>query len=487
MNIKFFARHRTFNFFLALAVSAFFLTNFSLGFCIESLSKQTSQDFTQIAKTAIPAVVAIKVQTNASPKMTQYPRQDSQELDPFDFFQDDFWNRFFGLPPGNDPRYHQKQPRIGQGSGFVVSEDGYILTNAHVVKDADMITVSFNDGKEYQAKLIGLDASTDIALVKIEAKQLPFLKLGDSDNLEIGQWVIAIGNPLGFQASLTVGVVSAKGRNDLKLAKIENFIQTDAAINRGNSGGPLLNLDGKVVGINTAIASNTGGYVGIGFAIPSCMVEPIMNQLIATGSVAHGFIGVNIQKMDQELAKAFGLDRIEGALIADIIKDSPAEKAGLQRGDIIVKLNQKPIESVPALVNAISFMAPGTKANLTINRNSKIMEIPIVVGTSPEDTPPVAAKKAGFLGIEVQNLTPDLAQQLGYLEDKGVVIKRVDPGSLAAMAGLRRGDLILSINRKTVSNTEEFSRIASEALKSKDILFLIKQDGYSKFLALKVE
>src|SRR5579863_8542313 len=277
--------------------------------------KQTSKAFTAAAKKSIPAVVFIKVQSST-------PDQDEGGYpygyqNPYDFNGDDFFNRFFGMPfHGGPPQ--KPQPQFSQGSGFLVSADGYILPNAHVVKGADKITAVLNDGREIDATLIGADPQTDIAIIKIEGKQFPFLPMGDSEEIDIGEWVIAIGSPFQLEASVTVGVVSAKGRQNLKITDFEDFIQTDAAINPGNSGGPLLNLNAEVIGINTAIVSRSGGYMGIGFAIPSNMAKNIMTQIIDKGSVTRGFMGVSLQPVDKDIAEAFGLNRAEGALIAEV-------------------------------------------------------------------------------------------------------------------------------------------------------------------------
>ena len=316
-----------------------------------TIQPQVYKDFTQVAKDAIPAVVSIRV------KGKQNGSSNDDQQDPYEFFNDPFWQKFFGNSQKNQV---EQQPVVGQASGFIVSPDGYILTNGHVVKDMSEIIVVTNDGKEYPAKVIGADSNTDIALIKIDAKDLPYLKLANSDDLEVGQWVVAIGNPLGLQASLTAGVVSAKGRNNLDLSRIEDYIQTDAAINRGNSGGPLLNLDSQVVGMNTAIVTNmaTGGYMGIGFAIPSNLLSAVMQDLKLDGTFKRGYMGVTLQQVDESLAQAFGLKTAEGALIADVSKDSPADKAGLKQGDIILKYNNNKIANIGALRNAIAIMKP---------------------------------------------------------------------------------------------------------------------------------
>ena len=392
---------------------------------------QTSSrtDFIEVAKNATPTVVSIKVKAS-SPKRSSsffYNGREYEE-DPNDFFNDNFFQQFFGAPPKKQ-RERFESPQIGQASGFLVSADGYILTNGHVVKDANEIVAVLNDGREFPAQAIGIDSNTDIAVIKIDAKDLPFLTLGNSDELEVGQWVMAIGNPLGLQASVTVGVVSAKGRNNLDLARIEDFIQTDASINRGNSGGPLLTMNGEVVGMNTAIATSMGsggGYMGIGFAIPSNLAQHIMSELIANGSISRGFLGVTLQQITNDLASAFGLKSMEGALVSDITSDSPAAKAGLKQGDVILDYNKKKVTNIASLRNAISLMKPGTKLNLIVLRNGKEMPISLAVGTFPEEQAR-AISKAAKIGFEVENLTPEMARNLGYLNQSGVLVTRVEP------------------------------------------------------------
>lgn len=442
-------------------------------------NSNTENDFRSVAKKAIPAVVTINVKLDA-PRSSNMRERRSQ--DPFEFFGDDFFQQFFNSP-------QSQQSRSGQASGFIVSPDGYIVTNSHVVSEAKEIKVILNDSREYIAKLIGQDASTDIALIKIDGKDLPYLNFGNSDDLEVGQWVVAIGNSLGLQATLTVGVVSAKGRDDLDIVRIEDFIQTDAAINRGNSGGPLLNLNAEVIGVNTAIATNlaNGGYMGVGFAIPSNIVKHDMDELLDHGSVARGFLGITIQKVDQDLATAFGLEKIEGILVADVSKDSPAEKVGLKQGDVILKLNQQPLLHTSALRNAISLMKPGTKVVLTVmHKDKSIVEMPIEVGNFPNQVAQSETKDTK-LGFEVQNLTPEIARSLGYHDPRGVVISKILPGSIAAWAGLKKGAVIVSVNHQAINSTDEFQKALSLAEKNKPILLLIKQDEVTRFVSLKIE
>ena len=440
-------------------------------------AQQVSRDFTNVAKESIPAVVSIRVKGKSSSSF------DDQES-PNDMFNDEFWDRFFGGRRSQT----QQQPMLGQASGFIVSPDGYIMTNSHVVKDMSEITVVLNDGTEYPAKLVGADSNTDIALIKIDAKNLPFLPFGNSDDLEVGQWVVAIGNPLGLQASLTVGVVSAKGRNNLDLSRVEDYIQTDAAINRGNSGGPLLNLNSQVIGMNTAIVTNmaNGGYMGIGFAIPSNLLSSVLEDLKQTGTFKRGFMGVTLQQVDRDLAMAFGLEKAEGALIADVAKDSPAEKAGLKQGDIILMYNKHVVSNIGALRNAISIMKPGSQINLNVLRNGKPIDIKVEIGAFPSSQPVAATLKENRLGIDVENLTSEMANKLRLSQSKGVVINSVDPRSPAAWAGLKKGALILEVNQKKVANVEEFNEVLQKTPEGRPVLLLIKQDDATRFVSFKI-
>lgn len=438
---------------------------------------QISKSFTSVAKKATPAVVFIKVQSSSDEEMTPYQN-------PFDSFGDDFFNRFFGTPPQGQ----QKQmPQMSQGSGFIVSPDGYVMTNAHVIKGADKMTVVLNDGKELDATLVGSDPHTDIAIVKIDGKNLPYLTLGDSDAMDIGEWVVAIGSPFQLEASLTVGVVSAKGRQNLRITDLEDFIQTDAAINPGNSGGPLLNLESEVIGINTAIVSRSGGYMGIGFAIPSNMAKNIMNQIIDKGVVTRGFLGVSMQPVDKDIADAFNLEKPEGALVSEVVKDSPADKAGLKQGDIILEYNGTVIKSLGGFRNDISLMEPGSVIKLKINRKGTIMTLPVTLGTA-SDSLATTTGVTQKLGIEVDNLTPELAQQLGYSpSEQGVVITKVKPGSAASMAGMRPGFLILAINHKKVGNVEDFNQAMAEVGTKNRVLILAKQGNMTRFYSIKLD
>lgn len=455
---------------LFVSLTASLLTT-STGWSVDPGLQQLETGFTSVAKEAIPSVVSIQVKTRGNTSQSS-----------FDFLNDDFFQRFFG------GRNEESKPQIGIASGFIVSNDGYILTNNHVVKDATEISVTLNDGRQFPGKLIGQDSSTDIALIKIDAKDLPYLKLGNSDNLKVGQWVVAIGNSLGLQASLTVGVVSAKGRNNLDLTSVEDFIQTDAAINLGNSGGPLLNLAGEVIGVNTAIASNmSGGYMGIGFAVPSNIAKHDMDELLENGTVTRGFVGVFLQPVDQDLAHALGLEKPEGALIADVSKDSPAEKAGLRAGDVILKYNNQFVTNTGSLRNAISLMKPGTKISLLVQRQDKSQQqIVVEIAEFNSLTASNATSGENSYGFEVQNLTPELAASLKYGSDqKGVVITKINPSSVAALANLKKGMLITQADQQNVDNIDDFNSVLQKHTKDKPLLLLIKQGDYTRFVSLR--
>ena len=461
---------------------AFCVLNLAFSFPLKSHERSelsSAFDFRQVARNAIPAVVSIKVKSAANSSF--FSSEDEEESQ--DLFKNDFFQKFFGLPKEKS----DDEVAIGQASGFIVSPDGDILTNSHVVRGMSEITVILNDGQEYPAKVIGQDPNTDIALIHIEAKNLPALKLGNSDELEIGQWVAAIGNPMGLQASLTSGVVSAKGRNNLDLSRIEDYIQTDAAVNRGNSGGPLLDLNSNVVGMNTAIVTNmaNGGYMGIGFAIPSNLLHSVMQDLKSNGAFVRGYLGVTLQQVDKDLATAFGMDKTDGALVAEVAKNSPAEKAGIKQGDVIVKYNKTTVHHIAALRNAISMMKPGSKLQLAILRNNKTVDIDAEVGSYPDSQQKSAPAKNSRLGLEVENITPEVASKLGLSDTLGVVITKIDPKSPIAWSGIKKGTVILEVNKKKISSVTDFNTALKET-EGKFILLLIKQGELTRFVSLKI-
>lgn len=450
---------------------------------LESL-RESGKAFRSVAKQVSPAVVYIQVEKEVDQQQMSNPFGNSP-------FGDEFFRRFFGQPNQKQNPHNQQQKRqsVGQGSGFIISADGYIMTNNHVVGDADRVTVRLLDGREYTAKTIGTDPPTDVALIKIEAdEKLPFLKLGNSDQMEVGDWVLAFGNPFGLSHTLTAGIVSAKGRSGIGLTDYENFIQTDAAINPGNSGGPLVNLDAEVIGMNTAIFSRSGGYMGIGFAIPVNMVKNIREQLVEHGTVTRGRLGVYIQDITQDLADSFGLEQTEGILVAQVIKDSPADKAGLKQGDVILKLDGKQVDKVAKFRNHIALTRPGTEISLTVLREGKNKKIKVTIGALETDDKgqPVSADKLPKLGMSLQKLTDELAEQFGYEGAKGVLVTAVESGSIADRAGIKRGDLIEEVNRKAVTEAHQVKKLIKDSEK-KTVLLLVRQGDASRYLALKLK
>jgi len=449
--------------------------------------RQIGKAFTNIAKKASPAVVGIKAE---KPYMQDYfVMPDWPFGEPLEPFGDDWLDRFFRRP---SPRRRQrKELRPVQGSGFIISQDGYILTNNHLVGEAEKITVKLAGEREFTAKLIGTDPESDVAVIKIDAKKdLPFLEMADSDALEVGEWVIAIGNPFGLDHTVTAGIISAKGRSEVGLATFENYIQTDAAINPGNSGGPLLNLDAEVVGINTAIVSRSGGFVGIGFAIPINMAKAIYKELIDTGTVVRGFLGVNIQDLDPDTADLLGLDKdTKGVVLPDVTEGSAADKAGIKPYDVIVEFEGENIGKARELLDRVSSLKPGTRVKIVVLRDGKRKTITAELGKRPSRDEITAAPPTDVLeqlGIAVQDLTDELAERLGYEGMTGVLVSRVEPGSEAAREGITRGTLIMEVNRAKVTNTKEFNTAINKAAKEEKVLLRIKQERYTRLVVLKV-
>jgi len=453
-------------------------------------AKELSRAFSTAAKAAMPAVVSIKIEKAIEVGPMGFG--GSYEFnDPFGLFDDDLLRRFFGdrLPPQSQSpeKYHEQ----GQGSGFIISRDGYILTNNHVVGDVDKITVELNDGQKFEnAKLIGTDPDSEVALIKIDGNNFPVLPLGNSDKIEIGDWVIAIGNPFGLSETVTVGVISAVGRSNVHIAAYEDFIQTDAAINPGNSGGPLINLDGQVIGINTAIFSQSGGYMGIGFAIPINMARTIEEQLKTQGKVIRGYLGIYGQDVTQDMVELLGLKNKQGVIVANVEAGSPAEKAGIKGHDILLEMNGKKIESYDSFRNDIAVLSPGSRARFLVLRDGKTINITVALSQRASDIaqsrqPSVPQQSQETLGIEVQNLTKDIAQQFGYSLGEGVIVSRVVPGGAVAQAGIQPGDLIQSVNQQPVSTIDEFDKAMQRPMQNKKVLFLVRRGQISQFIVVK--
>src|SRR5579875_928756 len=397
-------------------------------------------------------------------------------LDPFEQFR-----RFFGQPMPREFKQH------GLGSGVIVSPDGYILTNNHVIGGAEEINVTLMDKREFKAKVVGKDPKTDLALIKIDAKEpLQAATLGSSAKTQVGDWVVAIGNPFGFSLTVTAGIVSAKGR--VLGGNYDNYIQTDASINPGNSGGPLFDVYGNVVGINTAIYSRTGEYAGIGFAIPIDLAKSVMEQLKEHGRVIRGWLGVEIQEVTPDLARSFGLAKPEGALVANVQKDSPAERAGIKRGDIIIEFDGHPVKEEHDLPELVAETPVGKVATVKVLRDGKEQTIQVKVGEL-KDTEVASAKSetpSSDWGLQVAPNSPELARQYNLQTDKGVVIKNVRPDTPAADAGLQPGDVLLEINRHKIDSIQQFIDEANKAKKQKDpVLLLVQRGNISLFLTLK--
>ena len=399
------------------------------------------------------------------------------------FFDDPFFRRFFGEPFGI-PR---ERRQTGLGSGVIVDPSGYILTNNHVIRGADEIKVTLFDKREFKGKVIGTDPKTDLAVVKIDAKDLPYIELGDSDKLKVGELVIAIGNPYGLNQTVTMGIVSATGRANVGIADYEDFIQTDAAINPGNSGGALVNARGELVGINTAIFSTTGGYQGIGFAIPSNMAKVVMEQLIKNKKVIRGWLGVSIQALTPDMKKHFGLKEDRGVVINQIFENSPAEKAGLKEEDIILQYNGKDITDPTQLRNLVANTPPGKEVELKVFRDGKVFSVKVTIEELPQEV--VAARgeyENALKGVVVQNITPEARKELQIPPRiTGVIVADISEDS-PAQGYLQKGDVIMAINRTRINNTKDYQKIVSK-LKEGELLLFIYRDGQTFHLTLSME
>ena len=436
--------------------------------------------YAPIIKPALQSVVNI-----ASTKKVSNQQSEGNPL-----FNDPFFRRFFGDDFGWN-QVPQERREQSLGSGVIVDSKGYILTNNHVVDGATTIKVYLPDKREFEAKLVGADPKTDVAVLKVEASGLQALPLGDSSKVETGDVVFAIGNPFGVGETVTMGIVSATGRGNLGIEDYEDFIQTDAAINPGNSGGALIDARGMLIGLNTAILSNgVEGNQGVGFAIPVNMARQVMDQIIQHGKVIRGWLGVVIQPMTPAMAKAFGMADAKGALVGDVMPDSPAAKAGLVKGDAIVSLNGQPVSDSRSLQLRIAQIAPGTKVQLEVLRDGRSRTMEATLGTQPGNGPEAkgSQERSGILeGLNVEDLTPQIARQLNLSQDThGVVITQVDPDSSAGMAGLHRGDVIQEVNRKPVYSTRDFEAAVRQG-SGQEVLMLINRNGNTFFVVLEAQ
>lgn len=408
---------------------------------------------------------------------------------PSPFFDDPFFRRFFGEEFERRFQVPREFRQEGLGSGVIVSADGYIVTNTHVVEQAEEIEVLLADKRKFKAKLVGTDPRTDVAVIKIEATGLPTLPWGNSSLLQVGELVLAIGSPFGLTQTVTMGIISAVGRADVGIVDYEDFIQTDAAINPGNSGGALVNLAGELIGINTAIFTRTGGYMGIGFAIPSNMAKSVMQSLIKHGKVIRGWLGVSIQEVTEELAKQFGAPDRTGALVADVMENSPAEKGGLKRGDIVTHFKETKIKDPTHLRTLVAETEPGTRVVVTVLRDEQSMKLTVELGEMPKEAevpgkPGEAAPGDHALsGVAVELLSSQDTKRLKI--PGGVFVTEVDPGSAAGMAGLRPGDVIREINRKAIRTVDEFVRLTGELGPKEPVLILITRGRSTIFMTIQ--
>ncbi|WP_410457932.1 DegQ family serine endoprotease [Pseudomonas fluorescens] len=457
-----------------------------LGQVATAAQAEALPDFTTLVEQASPAVVNISTKQKLPDR--RYATGQMPDLEGLPPMFREFFERNMPQQP-RSPRGDRQREAQSLGSGFIISSDGYVLTNNHVVADADEIIVRLSDRSELQAKLVGTDPRTDVALLKVDGKNLPTVKLGDSEKLKVGEWVLAIGSPFGFDHSVTKGIVSAKGRtlpNDTYVP----FIQTDVAINPGNSGGPLFNMNGEVVGINSQIFTRSGGFMGLSFAIPIDVALDVSNQLKKDGKVSRGWLGVVIQEVNKDLAESFGLDKPAGALVAQVLEDGPAAKGGLQVGDVILSMNGQPIVMSADLPHLVGSLKDGATAKLDIIRNGKRQSLNVTVGALPDDDAEIVANANGGverssnrLGVSVADLS---AEQKKTLELKGgVVIKEVQDGP-AALIGLRPGDVISHLNNQAILSAKQFTEIAKELPKNRSVSMRVLRQGRASFITFKL-
>ncbi|MBN35110.1 MAG: serine protease [Rhodospirillaceae bacterium] len=479
---------RMFGFLLALVMLPFVAHPFA------AEARGTPESFADLAEALTPAVVSISTESYVGNGESFH---GVPEGTPFDEFFEDFFNRY------GDDAPQQSLP-TSLGSGFIISAEGHVVTNVHVIEAADKIIVRLNDDREYEAEVLGADPKTDIALLKIEADEdLPFVSFGDSDVVRVGDWALAIGNPFGFGSSVTAGIISARQR-DINSGPYDEFLQTDAPINRGNSGGPLFNMDGEVIGVNTAIYSPSGGSVGIGFAVPSNIVERVIDQLSEFGRTRRGWLGVRIQSISPEIAEGFGLPSDEGALVASVTPHGPAEVAGLEAGDVIILFNGEDIEEMSELPRAVAETEVDTAVEVVVIRAGEEMTFEVVLGELEEFEEQLAAQNGGgdsgadktkpsseeLLGMSLRSATPDLAQQFGRSPDtEGLLVLELKSGGPAARAGLQPGDLILDVGKVAVETAEEFAAeiVAAQERDARSVVLRVDRDDNPQFLAVQLD
>jgi serine protease Do len=441
---------------------------------IETLSK-VDQAMAEVAAAVKPAVVNISS-----------TRVLTRQRVPNPFGDDPIFRRFFGDEFGGDK--NRKFRQSGMGSGVIVDKNGYILTNSHVVKDADEIKIRLSDKREFKGKVVGMDPRTDIAVVKIDATNLPILKIGDSSKMRVGETVLAVGNPFGLNQTVTSGIVSAVGRADVGIADYEDFIQTDAAINPGNSGGALVNVRGELIGINTAIFSTSGGYQGVGFAVPSNMAKVVMDSLVKSGKVVRGWLGVSIQQLTPELAKQFNLTEKNGVIVADVTEESPAAKAGIQRGDVIVEFAGKKVSDPAELRNIVAATSPGQQVPIKMLREGKQKTVTVTVAELPATMQKASGSFDNLLkGVQVQDLTPEIRNKMNIPKrTSGVMVTDIASGS-AADGVLGQGDVLMEINKHKINSIKDYEKVVSKIKSGEDILLLIFRNGSAIYMTLSAQ
>lgn len=459
-----------------------------------SILRRMGNAFASVAAKASPGVVGIVAQRTVSRPVS--PMREMPFGQPDDSFED-FFDYFFRRSP-RERLPERDYTQRAQGSGFIISEKGYILTNNHVVSGADKVLVEVGEGRSVEAEVVGTDPESDVAVIRVDPDEVDGIKpvaLGNSDSLQVGEWVLAIGNPMGLSHTVTAGIISATGRS-LNIATYENFIQTDAAINMGNSGGPLVNLSGEAVGINTAILGPGGGNIGIGFAIPINMARQVADQLIRTGTVERGYLGVVPQDVTEEIAQALGLEKAEGVVLAEVTPDSPAAQGGLQQGDVVLRFAGTDIDSARQFRNLVAARKPDEKVEVVLRRDSRRRTLSVRLGRRPsveelrgqrQPTPLQPEVTPQRLGITVQDLTPEMADRFGFQDQTGVIITRVESGSEADEKGLRQGYVIKQVNRRPVNNVQQFEEAVSEAMDDGGRVLLLVTDGRaSQYVVLNV-